>query len=551
MSHPNDPYGHSGQQPWPGASGPQQPDPYQSDPYRQGPHQPNPYQTGPAPTQQFSQPDQYGQPGPYNQPGPYSQPGPYGAPGQPDQYGQYGQYGGPYGQYGQQQTPSGGWPQQDPTQQYPAYQYGGPPTPPPGTPYGAYGPLPQQPPRRRTGVVIGSMVAVIALVAAGIATYMFAFAGSAAGAPTPKEAAVNLVNALSRNDVVGLLDGLAPAEGAVAKDYLSESLEQLKRLQVVRPDAKPEQITGIAFTATDLVFDDAAEEKVSDHLSITKLVDGKVTISADMSKVPLTEKFLKKAFPDGVPQNRSQTFDVSDEIAKGNDGKPIRIATVKVDGEWYPSLFYSIADAALQDEGKKWPARSITANGADSPEAAVKQMLEATLRADVKRVIELTPPDEAAALHDVGQLLVDAAKDSEPSNVTLNELETRVDNVAGGKRVSLKKLVMENDGEKLTVEVNGDCVKVDTNGDKQDLCGNDLAKSVADMADLSNGKNMTDQQVQAIEHVAVGYLHSGLVTTKVDGKWYVSPVRSIGDISTGFLRAMQPGDIEALIDLTR
>jgi hypothetical protein len=499
VSHPNDPYAQHDRSSWPGAQG--QP-PYQ------GSYQQNPYQSGPQPTQQFDPQYPYGQPG--------------GWYGNQDPYGQ--------GGYGQ--------------------QYGGPQTP----PLGAYGPLPpqqQQPPRKRTGPVVGSLVAVIMLVAVGVATYFFAFAGSASGAPTPKEAAVDLINALSKNDLVGLLDGLAPAEGAVAKDYLTDSLKQLKRLGVVKPDTRPEQITGIAFKAEELVFDDAAEEKVNEHLVITKLVDGKVTISSDWSAVPLTEKFLEKAFPDGVPSNRTETIDVSNEIAKSNDGKPVRIATIEVDGEWYPSLFYSIADAALQEEGENWPARSIGAVGADSPESAVRQFVEAVLRNDVKRMIELTPPDEMAALHDVGQLLIDAAEGDEPTGITLRDLRTKVEDVAGGKRVSITRLVVENDGgQTFTLEVDGDCVKVDDDGDRNELCGKDLAEGIAELAELG-GRKLSDDQLGAIERVAVGYLHSGLVTTQVDGTWYVSPSRSIGDISTGFLRTLQPGDLETLIDLFR
>lgn len=527
MSHPNDPYGRGGQGGQGGQGG------------RDG-------------GQDGGQPDWFGQPGPF-QPDPY-QPDPYQpGPGQTGSYGEQNPYGqpNPYGQFGQGQPPPapGGWP--PPEQGYPHGGYG-PAAQPPGIPYPAYGPLPPQPPqRRRTGMMVGSLVAVIALAAAGVATYVFAFAGSAAGAPSPKEAAVNLVNALGKNDVVGLLDGLAPAEGAVAKDYLTESLTQLKRLEVIKPETRAEQITGIAFTAENLVFDDAAEERVNDHLSITKLVDGKITISSDWSQVPLTERFLKKAFPDGVPENETETIDISDEIAESDDQEPVRIATVRVDGEWYPSLFYTIADAGLREEGKSWPATPIAANGADSPEAAVNELVEAVLRADAKRAIELTPPDEMGALHDAGELLVEAAGDDEPADVTLTELTTKVDDVAGGKRVSLTKLAAENgDGQKFSIEVDGDCVKVDDDGDRQEVCGKDLAEMVAEFAEL-DGTSLTDDQLAAIERVAVGYLHSGLVTTKVDGKWYVSPSRSVGDISSGFLRELKVGDLEALIDLLR
>ncbi len=397
-------------------------------------------------------------------------------------------------------------------------------------------------------MLVGSVVAVIALVAVAAGTYFFAFQGTAAGSASPKDAAVNLVSALSKNDVVGLLDGLAPAEGAIAQDYLTETLTELKRLEVVKQDPKPEQITGIQFTAENLVFDDAGEEKVNDHLTITKLIDGNVTVSSDWSKVPLTEKFLKAAFPEGVPANETNTFDIGDEIAK-DGGKPVRIATVNVDGEWYPSLFYSIADAVLQDEGKQWPSQPIAAVGADSPENAVKAMVDAALDSDVKRLIELTPPDEMAALHDVGQLIVDEAGGEEPTGVTVTELKTKVEDVTGGKRVSLVKLVAENgEGDSFTAEVNGDCVRLTENEEAEELCGRDLAETIAEFAELG-GSDLTDAQLGAIERVAVGYLHSGLVATEVDGKWYVSPSRSLGDISTGFLRELRPGDLEALIEL--
>lgn len=541
MSNPNDPYG-QGQPGWPGQQPGPQPTRQFPDPYAQ----PGAYGGGPGQPGGYAQSGDQGQPSGHPQPGGYVQP-PYGQP--PHGQGSYGQA--PYGQpehqqpgaYGQPPTPAGGWPQPQPGT---GYGYGAGPTP-PGVQYPtAYGP--PQPPRRRSGLIAGSLVAVIALVAAGIATYFFAFSSAAAGAPTPREAALNLVSALSNNDVVGLFDGLAPAEAAVAKDYLVESLDELKRLGVIKPEAKPEQITGVAFTAEQLVFDDAAEEKVNDHLSITKLVDGTVTVSSDWNQIPLTEKFLKKAFPDGLPRSETRTIDISDEIAKENDGKPIRIATVKVDGEWYPSLFYSIADAALQDEGLQWPAQPIGAAGANSPDEAVKQLVNAAVRADVRRLIELTPPDEMAVLHDAGQLLIDAAEGAGAADATISDLQTKVEDVVGGKRVSITKLTVTEDDETVTVQMDGNCVSITESADTEKFCGADLAELLAEFAEFG-GDQLTDAQLGAIERVAVGYLHTGLVTTEVDGKWYVSPARSLGDISTGFLRELRPGDLETLIEL--
>lgn len=525
----------------------------QMNPYQAGPT-PAAHHTGPQPTQQYGQPpyntgpqpgQQYGPPGQYGQPGQqYGQPSEPYNPTQP--YGPAQQYGQPGPQYGQP------YPQ---TQQYPGF----PPPPeawssPGGEQYGYPGGYPGYPypaasqPKKRNGLLVGA-IAVVVLLVVGAATAFFAFRGAEAGAPTPKEAAVNLVNALGTNDVVGLVGGLAPAEAEVINDYLNDGLDQLKRLEVVKPDTKPEQITGITLKTENLVFDDAAEEKVNDHLTITKLTDGTITVSSDWNKIPLTDEFVKKAFPDGKPDSpvKTETYDISDEIAK-NDGEPIRIATVKVDGAWYPSLFYSVADAALTDEGEQWPSQGIAANGADSPEAAVRAAVDAALKADVKRLIELTPPDEMAALHDVGPLLVEAAKGEEPIDASVTDLQTAVDNVSGGKRVRLTKLAVESDGESLKLEISGDCIKMDQGGQHKQLCGSDLAKAVADATDADDS-DLTDEQLGAIERAAVGYLHSGVVTTEVDGKWYISPARTFGDLSMGFLRKLQPGDLETLVAL--
>ncbi|MGY1812416.1 DUF4333 domain-containing protein [Blastococcus sp. SYSU D00820] len=110
----------------------------------QGGYQPG-QQYGQQPGQQYGQPQYGGQPGGgYGQPGQYGgQPG-YGQPGQ-----QPGQYGGQPG-YGQQ--PQYG---QQPYAQGP--QYGGQP--------GGYG---QPPKKSKTGLIVGLVVLVAVLVAAGI-----------------------------------------------------------------------------------------------------------------------------------------------------------------------------------------------------------------------------------------------------------------------------------------------------------------------------------------------------------------------------------------------
>ncbi|GGY83594.1 hypothetical protein [Streptomyces nitrosporeus] len=131
----------------------------------------------------------YNQPGPYGGPPPQGQPGPYGQ--QPGPYGQQpGPYGGPPPQgppqpgYGYpQQAPQGVPPQQQPPQ--PGYGYpqqGQQPGPygqqPPTPPYGgqqAYGGMPPEAPKKKTGLIIGAAVVAVALVAGGV--YFFTSGG--------------------------------------------------------------------------------------------------------------------------------------------------------------------------------------------------------------------------------------------------------------------------------------------------------------------------------------------------------------------------------------
>ena len=71
------------------------------------------------------------------------------------------------------------------------------------------------------------------------------------------------------------------------------------------------------------------------------------------------------------------------------------------------------------------PATPIPAVGAATPEEAVRGMIDAAIDLDVARVIELTPPDEMAALHDYGPILVDLAEEA----LAESDIESELDGV--------------------------------------------------------------------------------------------------------------------------
>ena len=463
----------------------------------------------------------------------------------------YPQQGGypPQGGYPQYQQP--GYPQTgpQPAQGYPQYQQppGYPPTgPQPTMQYGPPGYPPPPAKKSRKGLIIGAIVAVVA-VAAGSVVTVWALNRSEvkAGAPSPTAAADNLVGAINKGDLAGFFATLAPAEASVLVDLNKDMTNELKRLEVYKKDADPNQIHGAEIKTSDLKYDENAAEKVNDHLTITKLVGGKLILDSDVSKLPLTEKFLEAAFPRGLnAKPEHEEIDIAKETKNGR--KPIRIATVKVGDQWYPSLFYTIADYALQDSGKKWPKQGIANNGAANAKEAVQGLAQAAADGNIKRVIELLPPDEMGAVHDAGPIIVEMAGHPESAGIKITKFDADTQDVTGGKKVVIKQLEAEADGgHHLTIRRDGDCYAYQADDESDKFCADEVAKLLAK-------QKLSAEAKDALVHLASGMLkNTGIVTTNVDGKWYVSPLRSFTDIELTVLKSLTADDIYALLKLAK
>jgi hypothetical protein len=479
-----------------------------------------------------NQPGGYPQQG-YPQQGGYPQTGPQGFPQQPQT--------GPQGFPHQPQTGPQGFPQQPQTgpqgfpQQYGQQpQWGGLPA------GGGYGEAPR---KKGKGPIIGAVAAVL-VVAVGVAATIFVLNRSEAGSggeDNPTQAATNLVNSLSQGDVLGVLESLTPAESALLVDFNAKTTKRLQELNVYKKDADPNKLHGASVQAQNLKYDEKGAEKVNDHLTITKLVGGTVSFHADASELPLTDEFMQAAFPDGV---NSEPTDEKVDIAQvvRESGEPVRIATVKVDDKWYPSLFYTVADYALQDADKDWPSKPIPNNGAGSADDAVKEMVQAAINGDAERVIELLPPDEMGALHDAGPALLDEMGTPSATGVEVTKLDTEsTEAETGGQRVMLKEIEVKADGETYHVSKDGDCYTAEGEGETQQLCADDVAAELG-------GSSMSADMKQALAHLASGMLkNTGVVATEVDGKWYVSPLRTYSELGLTALSDLTPEDVIALV----
>lgn len=485
------------------------------------PNNPNQPGSGPFPAQPGGGYPQQGygqQPGYPQQPGGYPQTGPQGMPQQPQT--------GPQG-FPQQTGPQGF---QQPYGQQPNYG---------GLSYGE----PPAPKKRGKGPIIGAIAAVL-VVALGVAATVYVLNRSEAGQggeDNPTQAATNLVNSLSQGDVLGVLESLTPGESSLLVDFNARTTQRLKELKVYKDDADPNKLHGASVQAANLKYDEKGAEKVNDHLTITKLIGGTVAFHADVSELPLTDEFMQAAFPDGVnSEPTDEKVDIAEVVKE--TGEPIRIATVKVDDKWYPSLFYTVADYALLEADLKWPDKPIANNGAASADDAVKEMVQAAINSDLERVIELLPPDEMGALHDAGPALLEQMGTQAPAQVEVTKLETEsTEAETGGMRVMLKEVEVKADGQTYRVVKEGDCYTAEAEGETQQLCADDIAAEMG-------GSGMAPELQAAMSHLASGLLkNTGVVATEVDGKWYVSPLRTYSELGLTALSDLTPEDVIALV----
>ena len=408
------------------------------------------------------------------------------------------------------------------------------------------------PPRARRGwrAPLVAAVAVAAIAGGGTATYLAVSDSHSGfkGAATPEQAVNSLVSDLNQADILGIVDHLPPAERSALLDPLREAVSQAKRLHILSGAADPAHFPGVDVTANSIKYDSGEDEAIGDHVKIVKLTGGTITISSDLRKVPFARELIQTIFPGGVvpDQTSSSTVDLSQVM---QDGGPVRIATQKVDGKWYPSLLYTIADQAVQDSGLDNPRASdyVAPKGAATPEDAVKQALMAVQKQDYRRLIELAAPDELQVVHDYGGVILNAIHPDAGMSFTVKDLQLTSKKVSGATRVSLTSITVDTPGHETKVAIAGDCVEVTYDGDYNKYCADELIKKLN--AGPLRDKPLTPDESAALGRLARGAADSSVDATESNGQWYVAALRSYLDGVNKIVEPLQNNDLITLLKL--
>jgi hypothetical protein len=382
--------------------------------------------------------------------------------------------------------------------------------------------VPARPRWRRSWLVV---VIVVVLVAGGIGAWLAVHRAGATdlGSASPQQAATKLLSDVGTGGLLGAVNDLPPTEATVLRAAISGPGAQAAGLSI--------HTSGITFSAV---------EQVNDHIAVTKLVAGTITTSA---QVPAGD-VLRTAFPGLIPAAGQGTVDVR------RLGHPVRIVTTKVGGRWYPSVFYTVMDANLQALHAKWPTKAIPAIGADVPNEAVEDFIQAVVDPNITLAIEHTSSDEMAALHDAGQALVNTNSTRPRSGITVGPLTFDDVPVTGGVDVVLRSMTLTAHGQQTAVTRQGGCYTVRTGSAQDQLCAAGVAGTVHDDAVL---KSVPPALVTLIDGMlSTSVLNGvGIFVTEAKEVWYVD----LGRTFTQFIRnpagSVTPQGLAAVLGMTQ
>ncbi len=381
------------------------------------------------------------------------------------------------------------------------------------------------------GVVAGGVARVVALLAAGVFAVV-ALTGTD-GADTPEAAVERLFDALADEDVIGLLEALAPGERRAVLDPVRAVTAELQRLGVLGEELDLGGVHGFDLRVEGL---ELASAELGPGVAEVRIVAGTLHADVRPADIPLgpVARDLLDAFEAGLEPTSEST-----DLAAEPDAV---IVAIEEAGGWHVSLGYTIAEQWRRDAGEPLPAfgQGVQPQGADGPEEAVRAMLDAALDLDLRAVIALTPPDEMRALHDYAPLFLDeveaeAVEARRHTDLTLDRLETEVVERRGASaRVAVTGLAISGtvDGEDGSLSWDGECLEWRDRYSHDRQCLDDL-------------------EDEGLPRSVTGSLESMLRVTavEVDGAWYLSPVRSALDGSVDLLRLLEREHVEDVAEL--
>ncbi len=404
-------------------------------------------------------------------------------------------------------------------------------------------------PRRSKAVLIGAVVAVLAVGAAGVFAVSRFRDSAQGGAGTPSDLGAALFSAMENEDLLGATDLLLPGERDLFKQPMIDYVAELSRLEVLTPDADLANIEGI-----DIVLGDTSV--VAHATNVTDIVNldlhAEVSTTVDGEAFPIGDLITDNMDPDDVADIRGTVETSTDELDE-------TLTAVEQDGRWYFSIFYTVAEVARADIGSDIPEQGIGADGGDSPEAAFDLMLDRIEALDVAGMIRDLNPGEAAALQRYAPLFLDdaeAAVSDVPFEVQITDRKFHIDGDGDQRTVVIDGVTIrvtgddEDTGESHSAEIRleGSCTHATIDDETFDLCAGDTS-SIPEVDEYLSDSPSVAAFVDTLGEALSDLEPIGVEVRQYDGAWFVSPTATYTEAMLAVLRALDRHELDQLIAL--
>ncbi len=389
---------------------------------------------------------------------------------------------------------------------------------------------------------VGLVAAALAIAGGGAFAVTRALA-EPVGAQTPEEAVVQLFEAVENDDLVGLTESMLPSEREAIIDPMIDLFSELDRLELLDGDFDLEARTdeagsdGLDFSVRGLDFTTTA---IGDGVVNARLNAGIVTVRGDVSDLPFGDR------ADSELGSEALSKSIDQEILDFSAEEDARFTLVEEDGTWYVSLWYSVAEAARADAGEPAPnfGAGVTPAGGDSPEAAVRLMMERAVDLDAGGVIASLDPSEFRALYDYAPLFLDdadagaaearQAAASEGISWSLDRLDLSSGDLRGRTVVRIEGFAFSAgaDGQSISVDFDGNCVTTVVDREIDEICLDEISDQLGDI-------DLPQAYVDFVNEYT-----SGITVVERDGAWFVSGVPTMIGAYTDLLASLDPQDID-------
>lgn len=446
---------------------------------------------------------------------------------------------------------------------------GAEPPPPPGAPVTKG--------RSRAALAILSVTAVLAAT-----TFAVVALTRPDGAGSAEEAVEGLFAAIEDEDAIGVMESLPPGERDVLLDPMVATVAELQRLGLLG-SFELEDVPG-----ADITVDGLALQSTNLGPGITKVrvTGGSITGTVIPDQVPIGPRARDLA------QREGEEIDIPAETeTESLADADLELVAIEEDGGWHVSLFYTIAEYARGDDTPlpQFGSGAIAPIGADTPEGAVRGLVEAGLSLDLGRVIGHLPPDEMRVLYDYMPLVLDEANQeadearADGYEASLNRLDLHAEGDGDTRRVVIDGLAVNGgaDEQSITYSWDGSCTVTEFTGpaygrfapidedggfSEPEPSGSSTTRIEActdgRVTVTEDGEEVSQDDLFGPFGGATGSGPFGVMSpfgtnanlgqtvtvVEVDGRWYVSPMRTVFDSMLSAMRGVEGEDIDRFFE---